>query len=665
MQVDRCSSASKCIVFVQILSFFSSLSLLKSYRRYGKLRVLYVTSNALGIGVSNLLYKTGVLSSRACQIVREEIYPVDSSDNKAHVMKTETYNELSELYQTIFNLVEKTISNADNYYCNLLVANILKKCNEDLRNAEQQRLVHYARKMMQKTNSNVVIILRPPLVRGYEKMIQREKDWIDSGIIYQFTFSNSVIATIASLLYRIIVSMVPSSPGSTIAKDQKSVGIAACWGLDQSKQNDLFWWNHTDIKGSRLKYLFDRNDYQPTLDIVSRISKQGFTPIAMNRNALGEVPSRYYRQRVSLVRILQVIRTLLRILILALRSDILSRDILLVLMKDLVSSLKLERQYKALGLAVLWHYQESGPDHITSAIHLAGGIRLGTHWSCADSPNTGNMRTPHVYFLWGAHDARICIESRSISQQLVIAGCAISEMNIGSVPRDETLRKASSARDKGAEIVLVLFDNSTRVTNFYKYFLQWMLDDSRLGVLIKPKKINMRIAHSELDNLFSSASATGRMHILDPYMWPGDAAKIGDFCIGLGTMSAVAVSALAGARTIYLDYARLNHNPLTKPYTTLDSLGSDRCVFYDHETLQTSISQYLDDPLSKPYLGDATPVLDQFDPFRDGKARQRIGEYVKCYVENIDKGKSREHSLTCASMDYAEKWGEDKVVLGL
>jgi hypothetical protein len=155
------------------------------------------------------------------------------------------------------------------------------------------------------------------------------------------------------------------------------------------------------------------------------------------------------------------------------------------------------------------------------------------------------------------------------------------------------------------------------------------------------------------------------MHILDPYMWPADAAKVSDFCVGIGTMSAVAVSALAGARTIYLDYAKLNHNPVTKPYSTLDLLGPDRCVFNDHETLQTSISQYLDDPLSKPYLGDATPVLDQFDPFRDGKARQRIGEYVKCYLNNIDKGRSRDHSLKCAAINYAQKWGEDKVVLGL
>jgi len=665
MQVDRRTSGSNCIVIVQVLSFFTLLPLLKSFRKYGKLRILYVTSNALGIRVSNLLYRTSVLSCRACQIAREEIYPIDSSCNKAHVNKTEAYNELSELHKTIFHLVNKTIKNVDAYYSKLLVANIMKRCNDDFRNHEQQRLMNYVHKMLEKNNNNVVVILRPLLVRGYERMAEREQDWLDSGIVYQHIFSKNMLVVLARALYRVIVSMVPSTPGSLSCAEHKSVGVEALWGLDESKQNDFFWWNHTNIHSSRLKYLFDRNDYQPTLDIMSRVHEQGFTPIAMNRNALGEFPSIYYRKRVSLVKIAQMISTLLRILLLSLQSDILSRDILFVLMIEIVSSLKLERQYQALGLAALWHYRESGPDYLSAAIHLAGGIRVGTHWSCGDSPNTSNMRTPHVFFLWGAHDAKICMGSGSVSQQLIIAGCAISEINLGTVPSDATLTKSASVRDKGAETVLVLFDSSPTVTNFYRFFLQWVLDDSRIGILIKPKKKDLRKKYSELGDLFSSASETGRMHILEESIWPGNAAKISDFCVGIGTISAVAVSALVGARTIYLDYARLNQNPITKPYSTLDSLGPDRCVFYDHESLQASISDYLDDPLSKPYLGDATPVLDQFDPFRDGKARQRIGEYIECYLNNIDKGKNREHSLKCAAINYAEKWGEDKVVLGL
>ena len=61
-----------------------------------------------------------------------------------------------------------------------------------------------------------------------------------------------------------------------------------------------------------------------------------------------------------------------------------------------------------------------------------------------------------------------------VSQQLIIAGCAISEINLGTMPSDSTLTKSASVRDKGAETVLVLFDNSATVTNFYRFFLQWV-----------------------------------------------------------------------------------------------------------------------------------------------------------------------------------------------
>ena len=197
-------------MIVQVLSFFTLIPLLNSYRKHGKLRVLYVTSNVLGIRVSNLLYRTSVLSCKACQIPREEIYPIDSSDNKAHINKTETYNELSELQQTIFNLINKTIKNVDTYYRKLLVANIIKRCNDDFRNHEQQRLMNYAYKILEKNKNNVVVILRHLLVRGYKRMAEREQDWLDDGVVYQFTFSKNILVALARALYRVIVSMTVS-----------------------------------------------------------------------------------------------------------------------------------------------------------------------------------------------------------------------------------------------------------------------------------------------------------------------------------------------------------------------------------------------------------------------------------------------------------------------
>ena len=57
-----------------------------------------------------------------------------------------------------------------------------------------------------------------------------------------------------------------------------------------------------------------------------------------------------------------------------------------------------------------------------------------------------------------------------------------------------------------------------------------------------------------------------------------------------------------------------------------------------------------------------SPILDQLDPFRDGKASQRIGEYVAWYLEGLSQNSSKDESLRRATKKYAEKWGADKVI---
>ena len=46
-------------------------------------------------------------------------------------------------------------------------------------------------------------------------------------------------------------------------------------------------------------------------------------------------------------------------------------------------------------------------------------------------------------------------------------------------------------------------------------------------------------------------------------------------------------------------------------------------------------------------------------------AALRIGEYMGWYLEALDSGVSRDDSLQIATENYANKWGKDKVVLGL
>ena len=146
---------------------------------------------------------------------------------------------------------------------------------------------------------------------------------------------------------------------------------------------------------------------------------------------------------------------------------------------------------------------------------------------------------------------------------------------------------------------------------------------------------------------------------------PADVAVVADFSIGLGTYSAVVVSALSGARVIFLDFERIDQGQCNQPYFILHSLGPNRCVFYDFDSAKQAILDYVNNPESNPALGDTSSVLDFFDPFRDGKAGQRIGEYMGWYLEGLDKGLSRDDALCISTEKYADKWGEDKVLRGL
>jgi hypothetical protein len=118
---------------------------------------------------------------------------------------------------------------------------------------------------------------------------------------------------------------------------------------------------------------------------------------------------------------------------------------------------------------------------------------------------------------------------------------------------------------------------------------------------------------------------------------------------------------LQGARVLYLDYERLDQGVL-KPYTLFHSFRPKRCVFYDPESLKQTVLEYFNNPESNPCLGDVSPVLDQIDLFRDGKASARIGEFVAWYLEGLDSGSNPDDAVRYATGKYSNKWGVDKVI---
>ena len=63
-----------------------------------------------------------------------------------------------------------------------------------------------------------------------------------------------------------------------------------------------------------------------------------------------------------------------------------------------------------------------------------------------------------------------------------------------------------------------------------------------------------------------------------------------------------------------------------------------------------------------PKFGDWSDILGEIDPFRDGRAAERMGTYLKWIQEGFEAKLSRETVLADAAERYCRIWGKDKIL---
>ena len=54
-------------------------------------------------------------------------------------------------------------------------------------------------------------------------------------------------------------------------------------------------------------------------------------------------------------------------------------------------------------------------------------------------------------------------------------------------------------------------------------------------------------------------------------------------------------------------------------------------------------------------------MLDHLDPFRDGRAAERMGTYIQWLIEGFKAGLDRETVMADAAERYCANWGSDKI----
>ena len=227
--------------------------------------------------------------------------------------------------------------------------------------------------------------------------------------------------------------------------------------------------------------------------------------------------------------------------------------------------------------------------------------------------------------------------------------------------------------DKGVKFILCYFDENSmddrmagitheRSARIYKYLIEKMLDDETLGLIFKPvfpKTLYQRV--SSINNLFEKAKASGRCIFMDrgsyvTEQYPTEAAQAADLCVGLLLSGTVALEAyLSGTPTVFLDLEKLYSNPVYQ-------WGKGKVVFDSLDDLFSAINKYRENPESIPDFGYLSLWAKDKDPFKDGNASLRIGQYINWLLEMFNEGKTREDAIGYANQKYADAWGEENVV---
>ena len=470
---------------------------------------------------------------------------------------------------------------------------------------------------------------------------------------------------------------------TSLNKESQNVGIEAAWNLSSTDRpnefllDDLFWWKKSAIPPERIRYFYDSQYTQPTLERLEKTNALGIQSILLNPQFCGDAPELLLKTPLPH----KTVRSLFydfwfsgKLLCRALFSNKMTRSVVSIINWYYIKSETLADIYRKLGIRSLFYVAEAGFDVFSLAAKSADAIRIGVQSTCPLGIEGSVTAYSHdVFFLWGQHDTQIALDSGYVSNHMLISGCFLNGQS-NPQARNEAQSVVSGFHKLGVDYVLTIFDTSEPTPNFYRVFLEWLIEDPKLGLLIKTKAGNTwddltknqgsTLLDDSFGEILQHARETQRIHLMSSNVSPIDTALATDFSVAIGSVSAIALAALKGGKVLFVDYERLDQSP-QNPYTTFHSLGHNRCVFYNPETLKQEVLKYAANPQSNPHLGDASSILHLLDSFSDNKGSRRIAEYVEWYMEGLTQGFSRDKATLLATKKYAEKWGKDKVVRGL
>ncbi len=454
-----------------------------------------------------------------------------------------------------------------------------------------------------------------------------------------------------------------------------TIGIHCYEGIDLTRRNEIFWLPASNISPKKILIYFDRTSYLIssayktfiTKEILDEIGTMGMRWVFLERNPFLRSKPIWVPQK-SLPGLVAKLRQKHNLMIY--KKDLPLEQWVFKTSKELLYRFSYWKSfYKAFNIKIDIDIEEAGYNPVCKAITLdvLGGALVGYQRSELFGPKGlffGDF-PHHIFFPWNKRGIENLMENDNKNNSYVISGYCYDYAFKEHIKECKLLRR--KLNNMGVNFIIALFDNifgahshfsKKIIESFYKSFLNWMLQDKSIGLILKPKKHwFIRKNLPEIENIIKQAQSTGRCIVLPDSQgsFPSRASKISDIAVGIGISSALIESVLTGTRGILCD---LTHHRSHFFYKA----GHNKIIFDSIELLIESLKQYKQNIKDKNNLGDFSLWNDLLDPFRDGKANSRIANHIELLLNGFERGNNRGAIISNSNKHYKSVWGDNKVV---
>lgn len=308
---------------------------------------------------------------------------------------------------------------------------------------------------------------------------------------------------------------------------------------------------------------------------------------------------------------------------------------------------------------------------IFDALEHVGGISVNYERSFGTFPSPDFNSHADVMFNFSQVSVDTELKSDSSVKYHVVTGY------LGDHRFPLVKEAAQEVRDglqkNGAKQIMAYFDENSpdserwslghAVTQgHYSYLLEKVLSEPWFGLVLKPKTPrSLRKRLGPVADLLDRAESTGRCHMfkeggIQGWHPPSAAAQAADVAVNghIWACTAALESALSGVPTLLVDIENWKVEPLY-------SLGVGRVVFESWDDLWQACVEHWSSPTGIPGFGDWSHSITDLDPFRDGRAAERMGTYIQWMLEGLRSGMDRDTVLANTAERYRVQWGHDKI----